>query len=131
MPKDPGDAVGPGHHTERIENAGSDLTAGDAVAIDQTSGDVEQLDTNNADREDFAGIVRDDVSSGDPVTVITSAPTGVVASVNSISAGERLGDGATAGQLASEAGGNVLALTDEGGSYKGASLGSNEAVVVY
>jgi hypothetical protein len=130
MPKDLGDPVGPGHHTERI-TAGSDLSAGDAVAIDQSSGDVEQLDTNTPDRTEFAGIVRDDVSSGNPATVVVAAPTGVVASVNTISAGQRLGDGATVGQLAGETGGNVLALTDEGGSYKGASLASNEAVVSF
>jgi len=130
MPKDLGDPVGPGSHTER-RNAGSDLSAGDAVAIDQTSGDVELLDTNNGDRDQFAGVVRDDVSSGNPATIITSAPTGVVANVANPSAGNRLGAGATAGRLASSAGGPVLSWTDGGGSYKGASLASNEAVVIY
>jgi hypothetical protein len=130
MPKDLGDPVGPGSHNERL-TAGSDLSAGDAVAIDQTSGDLEQLDTNTADRTEFAGIIRDDVSSGNEATLITAAPTGVVASTDSISAGQRLGDGGNVGQLAAESGGNALALTDAGGSYKGASLAANEAVIIY
>jgi len=131
MPKDLGDPVGPGYATDQ-ETAGSSLTAGDAVAIDQSSGDLEKLDSGNTDRDQFAGIVRDDAESGDDVVFTTEAPNGVVANVaNGLSAGERAGASATAGQLASSDGDFTLARSDEDGSFDGHSLASNEAVVSY
>lgn len=131
-----GDPTGPGDHSKTL-TAGSDLTAGTAAAIDQTSGDVEEGDTDNADRDEFAGIVRDDVSAGEEVALVLGAPAGIAASVDSgVSGGERLGlgnaTGTSAGQLISSAGGPVLALGDEGGeTSNGESLAANEAEVAY
>lgn len=132
MPKGLGDPVGPGYNVERYDSAGSAISAGDAVAIDQTSGDVELADSGNVDRDQFAGVAMTDADSGDAVQILTRASNGVVANVASgLSGGNRLDASATTGQLATSDGGPALALSDEGGSYKGASLGSGEGVIVY
>jgi len=66
------------------------------------------------------------------VVFVTEAPNGVVANVASgLSAGERAGASATAGQLASSDGDFTLARCDEGGSFDGHSLSSNEGVVSF
>jgi len=139
MPKDLGDPVGPGHHNERFE-AGASLTAGDVVAIDQSDGKVYQADTDNADRDQFAGVAEDDASSGDDVTIAVAAPTGIVANADTdgtLNGGDRVGAADSnlaneeTGEFVTEDGGPGLLLTDEGGSYKGASLASGEAVVSF
>lgn len=132
MGKDLGDPVGPGHNNERITGDGT-ASAGDAVAIDQANGKATQGNSGDVDLDQFAGVAEDDFGSdGDGETVATRASNGIVANVaGGVSAGERLGLSATDGQLAESGGGPVLAITDEGGSYKGESLASNEAVVVF
>lgn len=136
MPAQLGDPTGPGDHS-KTRTAGEDLSAGDAVAISQDDGDVYKGDTDDADLEEFAGIVRDDADAGDTVTLVLEAPAGITASVaTGVSGGERLSLGnatdGTVGQLDTEAGGPVLALGDEGGSTSdGRDLGDNEAEVAF
>lgn len=135
-----GDPTGPGDNSKTL-TAGSDLSAGDVVAIDQSSGDVELADSNNADRDQFAGVVRDDAATGEEVTIITSAPAGIVAVADSdgtLNGGDRVGiadsslAGEEAGEFVTEDGGPVLLLSDEGGeTTNGESLSSGEAEVAY
>lgn len=112
--------------------------AGDAVAIDQTSGQATPGDANVADASEFAGIAFEDFGdAGDDETVALTDRT--VANVASgVSAGERLDlvdtsvTGAPgAGTLVASAGGPALALSDEGGTYRGRTLPAGYAVVKY
>jgi lipopolysaccharide export system protein LptA len=132
MVKELGDVVGPGDDTETITTDGTP-TAGDAVAIDQST-DKKVTQTNSGDTdagEEFAGAaVEDHGSDGDEETVVLSGRV-VMNVAGTVVCGDRLDVSATDGQLAESSGGPALALCDAGGSYKGASLGSNEAVVYF
>ena len=98
-------------------NAGEAITAGDAVAIDQTASadrfpSVVQLNSSSTDEDQEAGVATEDISSGSNGTIVLDG--GVIANVASgISAGEHVGASSTAGQFASEDGTNILALSDE------------------
>lgn len=132
MPKDLGDIVGHGADTETITTDGTP-TAGDAVAIDQST-DKKVTPTNSGDTgagEEFAGAaVEDHGADGDEETVVLSGRV-VMNVASGVVCGNRLDVSATDGQLAASSGGPALALCDAGGSYKGDSLGSNEAVVYF
>lgn len=134
MPQELGDATGPGDHAITYTGDGS-ASAGDAVAIDQSSGKASQ--TNSADTggsEEFAGVTREDFGAdGATESIVTEAPTGIIVNCASgVAAGDRLDVSATAGQLASSSGGPVLAISDEGGTTKtGESLAANECEVVF
>lgn len=134
MPQSLGDLTGPGDSSITHEGDGS-ASAGDALAIDQSSGQLSQTNSGDTDgSEEFAGVAtRDFGDAGDNEHLVTEAPTGIVANVASgVSAGERLDASATAGQLAASSGGPVLALSDEGGETKtGDSLAANECEVSF
>jgi hypothetical protein len=132
MPKELGDVVGAGADTETITTDGTP-TAGDAVAIDQgTDKKVTPANSGDTDAgEEFAGAAVDDHGSdGDEETIVLSGRV-VMNVASGVVCGNRLDVSATDGQLAATSGGPALALSDAGGSYKGASLGSNEAVVYF
>jgi len=133
MPNTLGDTTG-GHLSRTVE-AGEDITAGDAVALDQTASDdrfptVVQLDSGATDNDQEAGVAHEDISSGERGSVVLRGP--VIANVaGGVSQGERLGASATVGQFASEDGANALALSNEGGEDStGTSLSGNEAEVL-
>jgi hypothetical protein len=128
-----GDATG--HTVGLTVDAQEDISAGDAVAIDQTGGDgrfpkAVQLNNGSADEDQTAAVAAADISSGDTGPVYVSGP--VIANVaSSLSQGERLGSGATAGRFASEDGGHALMLSNEGGTDRlGTNLDANEAEVL-
>ena len=98
--------------------------AGDAVAIGAdgnlaAAGDGDELfggRTRNRQTRNKASVAHDGV-------VVLKVATGV-------DAGEGLGTSAEAGELAVEAGGPALALSDEGGEYRGASIPDGHAAVL-
>ena len=128
-----GDATGR-TRTMTVE-ATENISAGDAVAIDQSEGDdryppaAQALDDSSPDVDQVAGVASQDIDNGDRGTIVLSGP--VIANVaDNVNAGERLNTSATAGQLASEDDGPALALSDEDGTDSaGSALGSNEAEV--
>ena len=128
-----GDATGR-TRTMTVE-ATEDISAGDAVAIDQSEGDdryppgAQALDDTSPDVDQVAGVASQDIDNGDRGAIVLSGP--VIANVASdVDAGERLGTGTTAGQFVSEDDGLVLALSDEGGTDSaGTDLGANQAEV--
>jgi hypothetical protein len=130
MTKALGDIVSGAPSAVLSETGDGTHSAGDAVAIDQSSGKLTPTNSGDTDAgEELAGIAEEDSGSdGDAETyvalgvVITNVASGVVA-------GNRLGPSGTDGQLAASSGGNALALSDAGGTYKGESLGANEAAV--
>jgi hypothetical protein len=132
MVKELGDVVGPGDDTETITTDGTP-TAGDAVAIDQST-DKKVTQANSGDTgagEEFGGAaVEDHGSDGDEETIVLSGRV-VMNVASGVTEGDRVDVSATDGQLAASSGGPGLLLCDEGGSYKGASLGANEAVVYF
>lgn len=116
-------------------NAGEAISAGDAVALDQTANDgrfptVVQLNSGSTDEDQEFGVATEDISSGSNGTVQVDG--GIIANVASgISQGEHLGASATVGQFASEDGTGIKAVSNEGGTDRsGTSLGSNEAEVL-
>lgn len=133
MPVELGDTTGD-DFSITVE-AGSALTAGDAVAIDQGATEgrfpvaVPLEDDTTPDTDQEAGVVTTDVSSGETGEAVLDGP--VIANVaTGASQGERLGAGTTPGQLAVEDDGPILVLSGEGGTARdGTSLGSNEAEV--
>lgn len=132
MPKELGDIVGAGADTETITTDGTP-TAGDAVAIDQgTDKKATQANSGDTDAgEEFAGAALEDHGSdGDEETIVLSGRV-VMNVASSVVCGDRVDVSTTDGQLAESSGGPGLALCDAGGSYKGADLGSNEAVVYF
>lgn len=134
MPKELGDIVGADADTETFTNDGT-VSAGDAVAIDQGASGGDVTATNSGDTgegEEFAGVCVDDGGGSDGDTVLVALSGRVIANVaSSVAAGDRGDVSATDGQLAASSGGPVLFLSDEGGSWKGASLGANEAAVYF
>lgn len=132
MAKELGDIVGHGADTETITTDGTP-TAGDAVAIDQST-DKKTTQANSGDTdagEEFAGAaVEDHGSDGDEETIVLSGRV-VMNVASSVVCGDRLDVSTTDGRLAESSGGPALALSDAAGSYKGESLGSNEAVVYF
>lgn len=129
-----GDSTGPDPRTLTV-NANESISAGDAVAIDQTGSDdrrphIVGLDNGSTDEDQVAGVALEDFSNDDNGTILVEGS--VIANVaTGISQGERLGSGATAGRFASEDGAPALALSDEGGTdTAGTNLSSNEAEVL-
>lgn len=139
MPVRLGKSTGP-RTLERTCEAGSDLSAGDVVAIDQSEDDanppiVDEVDDNDANLDELAGVVTDDVDAGDSVSVIISG-LAIAAADSGIDGGERLGEGTsdadtTDGMVVSADGGNWLAVSDEGGvASDGTDLSDNEAEIL-
>jgi len=127
-----GDIVGAGEDTETITTDGTPA-AGDAVAIDQsTDKKVTKANSGNTDAgEEFAGAaVEAHGSGGDEETIVLSGRV-VMNVASAVVCGNRLDASTTAGRLEASSGGPGLALCDAGGSYKGTTLGSNEAVVFF
>ena len=129
-----GDATGR-TQTMTVE-ATEDISAGDAVAIDQSADDgrhppaAQAQDDTTPDVNQLAAIANADIDNGERGTVTISGP--VVANVaDDVNAGERLAPSAVAGQLDTEDDGHALALSDEGGTDSaGTVLGDNEAEVL-
>jgi hypothetical protein len=109
--------------------AGESLTSGDAVTIDSTNQELQAANSGDTNT-DVVGIVADDASDGDEVSVYVSGR--VVANVASgVAAGEELDAGTTDGQLAAGTG-DIVALSDEGavaGLGAGYSIDAGSAVV--
>jgi hypothetical protein len=129
-----GDTTGPDPRTITVE-AGEDIGAGDAVALDQTANDgrfptAVELNSGSTDEDQEAGVALEDVSSGSNGTIVLEGT--VIANVASgISQGEHLGASATVGQFASEDGTGIVALSNEGGTDRaGTNLSANEAEVL-
>lgn len=121
-------------YVSRTAAAQEAITAGDAVALDQTGGDgrypkVVQLDNGSTDEDQTAAVAMEDIDNGESGSVLLKG--GIIANVaTGISQGERLGSGSTAGQFASEDGGHALALSNEGGTdYAASDLAANAAEV--
>ena len=106
-----------------LPDADESTSVGDAVTIDD--GDLEPT----GDTDDLTGIRARGLEAGADYSVVVSGV--VIANVaTGVSAGDDLDTSATAGQLAAESGGPVHALSDEGGTWKGADLPDNAAAVV-
>lgn len=128
-----GDLTGDGD-TTTVE-AGGAISAGDVLAFDQGATEgrlpvaVPAQDDTTPDIDQVAAIANEDIASGEEGTVTLGGP--VIANVaTGISQGERLSAGTTAGQGASVDGGELLALSGEGGTDSaGTSLGAGEAEV--
>lgn len=132
MSKELGGVVSAGKDAVPVTTDGT-ASAGDALAIDQsTDKKVTQANSGDTDAgEEFAGAAVDDHGSdGDEETLVVSGAV-IMNVASSVVCGDRLDVSATDGQLAESSGGPALALSDAGGSYKGASLGSNEAAVYF
>lgn len=135
---EPGDD-GLGGVSRRETRAGDGTAvAGDALAINQTSGEASPGDASVADESEFAGIALEDFdAAGDDESVSISDVT--VANVAAgVAAGQRLDlvDTSVAGApgegtLIGAAGGPVLALSNEGGEYRGRTIPAGFAVVEY
>ena len=134
MVKELGDIVGAGADTETFTNDGT-VSTGDAVAIDQSASGGDITATNSGDTgagEEFAGVCVDDGGGTDGDTAVVALGGRVIANVaSSVAAGDRGDVSATDGQIGASSGGPVLFLSDEGGTWKGASLGANEAAVEF
>lgn len=109
--------------------AGEAIARGDAVGID--SGTLRPASSGDSDT-DVVGIAGEEATeSGDLITVYVSGR--VVANVaGTVSAGNAVGASGTDGQLAESDAGDLLALTDAGGTaglQAGYGLDSNAAVV--
>lgn len=98
--------------------------AGDAVTID---GDGNVAPAGDTD-ELFGGRVRNRQS--DEIASVAHDGALVLKVDAGVAAGEGLGTSATAGELAVEADGPALALSDEGGEYRGASIPAGHAAVL-
>lgn len=133
MSKELGDQAAGGAANTTTTPGDGTVTAGQVVAIDQSDGLAKPVDTDTAAIDQVAGIaLRDFGDSGDDEAVglhgvyIAAVDTG-------ITAGARLGagnaTGTTTGTFIDADGGPALALSDEGGSYKGADLAAGEAAV--
>lgn len=134
MAKELGDIVSAGADVTGLPSDGTP-SAGDALAVDQSTNSPNKLtQTNSGDTgagEEFAGAaVEDHGSDGDHESLVLSGVV-IMNVASGISAGNRLDVSATNGQLAASSGGPALALCDEGGTYKGESLGANEAAVYF
>ncbi|MWG34828.1 hypothetical protein [Halomarina oriensis] len=126
MPKPLGFVVYPNAIIDTGE-AGEALSPGDAVGL--SGGQYVKADGTND--TNALGIVTDNSGgadeAGDSVGVCLSGA--VVANVaGGVTAGGELDVSATEGQLAAGTGG-IDALSDEGGTWKGAALAANAAVV--
>lgn len=107
----PGDPVLEGDVAESRPGASDSVSAGDAVALG--AGEMAQA----GDTDAFGGVARHDEPNDGRgnANILTGA---VVANVaDGTAEGDRLGTSATAGELAAEAGGPVLALSAEGGTW--------------
>jgi hypothetical protein len=129
MPKNAGDSVSGSTDTIGYEDSDDSTTEGEAVAI--ASGDIEPADSDAG--HELLGVRSGNRAAGDNHGVHVSGI--VIAEVEgSVTAGDDLDIGnatdGTTGQLATSSGGPAHALSDAGGSWKGASLGANEAAVL-
>lgn len=135
MAKELGDVVSSAPAYTETHTTDGNPTAGDAVAIDQSTNSPNKVtQANSGDTgagEEFAGAaVEDHGSDGDTETVVHSGVV-IMNVATGVSGGNRLDASSTNGQLAASSGGPALALCDEGGTWKGESLGSNEAAVYF
>ena len=132
MPKELGDSVVGEPDTQTITGDGS-ASAGDAVAINTGDGDTDQASTTAA-VSNFFGIAKADFGSDGDEEAVHTAGT-VVANVDSgVQAGEGLNVTSTAGRLGNTTDpvdNKAIAVSDEGGTFAGASLGSNEAAITF
>jgi len=132
MSKELGDLLAEGAETETFTNDGT-VAKGDAVAIDQSASGGDITAANSGDTgtgEEFAGVCINDGGGTDGDTVTVALSGRVLANVASgVSGGNRGDVSATDGEIGASSGGPVLFLSDEGGSWKGESLGSGEGAV--
>lgn len=135
MAKELGDIVGANADTETFTTDGT-ASVGDAVAIDQSASGGDITAANSGDTgtgEEFAGILVDVEDTGaDGETAVVCLGGRVIANVASGAAGGDRGDvSATDGELGASSGGPVLFLSDEGGTWKGETLGAGEGAVYF
>lgn len=134
MAKALGDIVSSAPHYADTHTTDGTPTAGDAVAIDQGTNDPNKVtQANSGDTgagEELAGAAQEDHGSDGDSEEIVHRGVVIMNVATGVSAGNRLAPSATDGQLAASSGGPALALSDEGGEWKGESLGSNEAAVL-
>lgn len=133
MSKELGDQAGGGAYTVTTNPGDGTVTAGQAVAIDQSDGQAKAGDTDTAAIDQLAGVAAEDFGdAGDGEAIVLD---GVVIAVvdTGVTAGARLGlgnaTGTTTGTLIDADGGPALALSDEGGVYKGYDLPAGAAAV--
>lgn len=129
MAKDAGYSLGGQTDTIGYEDSDENTTAGDAVAID--ADDLEPADSDAG--HEFLGVRSSGRTAGDSAGVHVRG-VAVAKVEGTVSAGDDLDIGnatnGTTGQLVTSSGGPAHALTGAGGTYKGASLGANEAAVL-
>jgi hypothetical protein len=134
MPKELGDVVSSAPKYEETHTTDGTPTAGDAVAIDQgTNSPNKVTQANSGDTgagEELAGAAPEDHGSDGDTDSVVHRGVVIMNVAGGVSAGNRLDVSATDGQLAASSGGPALAVSDEGGEWKGASLGANEAAVL-
>jgi hypothetical protein len=133
MPKALGDVVSSAPSYEETHTTDGTPTAGDAVAIDQSTNDpnkVTQANSGDTDAgEELAAIAPEDHGADGHTETVVHMGVVIANVASAVVAGNRLSTSATDGQLAASSGGEALALSDAGGSWRGHSLGSNEAAV--
>lgn len=134
-----GDATGPTR--TRTVQAESDVSAGDALAINNSASDqryppVDQADAGNSDLDEAVAVASADISSGNRGTAVFEGP--VIANVNhgNVSKGQYLSAandtvaGENAGELFANTSGHVRAISESGGTdTAGTSLANGEAEV--
>lgn len=111
------------------------ISAGDAVAIDQSEADdryppaAQALDDTSPNVDQLAAGANEDIDAGERGTVTLSGPV-IMNVADGVNAGERLSPSAVGGQLDTDDGGHALALSDEGGTDSaGSDLADNQAEV--
>jgi hypothetical protein len=129
MPKNAGDSVGSSTDTIGYADSDDSTTEGEAVAI--AGGDIEPADADAG--HELLGVRSGNRAAGDNYGVHISGV--VIAEVEgTVSAGDDLDIGnatdGTVGQLVTSSGGPAHALSGAGGTWRGASLGANEAAVL-
>lgn len=129
MSKDAGDSVGSQTDTIGYTDSDGNTSAGEAVAI--AAGDLEPADGDAGHA--LLGVRSSDRAADDTEGVHIRGIA--IAEVEStVTAGEDLDVGtatnSNVGKLVTSSGGPAHALSDAGGTYKGASLGANEAAVL-
>lgn len=124
MAKAAGDALNSSTVVIGLPDSDADTTAGQAVTL--SSGDLAAADSTNSDA--LVGIRSSNRMAGDTAPVVVGGITVANVGTNA-TAGLELDVGTTAGELVETAGGPVVALTDEAGTWKGAALPAGTAAV--
>lgn len=129
MPKEAGDLL---HTNSIVVTFESDGALADGAAVNVSGGQATDADTESNDLTGATTHGADDTESGDSLGICVQ---GVIAAqvASGVSQGADLNagnaTGGSVGQFIAESGGPAHALSDEGGTYQGASLAAGVAAV--